>query len=96
MVADDKKYRAAKARVREIRGFYIHLIIFVIVNVQLFVINIIQEVHYLWFYWVTIFWGIGLVMHASSVFGRVGVFGREWEEKKIKEIMESNESKKNE
>jgi len=68
----------------------------VIVNVQLFVINIIQEVHYLWFYRVTIFWGIGLVMHASSVVGSPRFFGREWEEKKIKESMESDESKKNE
>jgi hypothetical protein len=32
MVADDEKYGAAKARVGEIGGFYIHLIIFVIVN----------------------------------------------------------------
>jgi len=53
-------------------------------------------VHYLWFYWVTISWGIGLVMYASSVVGSPRFFGREWEEKKIKDIMESDESKKNE
>jgi len=53
-------------------------------------------VHYLWFYRVIIFWGIGLVMHASSVVGSPQFFGREWEEKKIKEIIESDDSKKNE
>ncbi len=85
---EDEKYRAAKAHVGEIRGFYGHLIIFVIINILLFAINIIQGVHYLWFYWVTIFWGIGLCMHAFSVYGRPRIFGREWEEKKIKEIMD--------
>jgi hypothetical protein len=43
----------------------------------------------LWFYWVTVFWGIALLLHASKVFILKGKFlGEEWEEKKIKEIME--------
>lgn len=89
MVTDDEKYRAAKAHVGEIRGFYGHLFIFVLVNFLLVAINIIQGIQYLWFYWVTLFWGIGLVMHAISVYGRPTIFGKKWEEKKIQEIMES-------
>jgi len=38
---------------------------------------------------VTIFWGIGVLIHASKVFVLKGKFlGEEWEEKKIREIME--------
>ncbi|RZJ51219.1 MAG: 2TM domain-containing protein, partial [Chryseobacterium sp.] len=36
------------------------------------------------------FWGIGLAAHALSVFLPTFVLGRDWEEKKIKELMDKN------
>jgi hypothetical protein len=37
----------------------------------------------------TLFWGIGIAIHASKVFVLKDRFlGKEWEEKKIKEMME--------
>lgn len=89
---EDGKYRAAKARVNAIRGFYLHALTFIIINFLLLVINIIQDPHNLWFYWVTLFWGVGLCLHAFSVYGTPEFLGREWEEKKIKEILDSEQT----
>ena len=87
---DEEKYKRAKARVEELRKFYAHLISYIVVNTMLVVINLVTSQNYLWFYWVTAFWGIGLICHAIRVFGK---FGKEWEEKKIEEIMEKEERK---
>jgi len=87
---EEERYKRAKARVEELREFYEHLIVYVIVNIMLAVINLVTSPDTLWFYWVTVFWGIGLIWHAISVYGKLG---KEWEEKKIKEIMEKEERK---
>ena len=85
---NDEKYEEAKRRVREIRDFYRNLLTYAGVNVLLIIINLITSPGHLWFYWVTIFWGIGILLHASKVFFlRDRFLGKEWEEKKIKEMM---------
>ncbi len=87
---DEEKYKRAKARVEELRKFYAHLISYIVVNIVLVAINLVTSPNQLWFYWVTAFWGIGLIWHAIRVFGK---FGKEREEKKIEEIMEKEERK---
>lgn len=47
---EDEKYRPTKARVEDIKGFYIHVMVFAIINVLLFIINIISTPQSLWFY----------------------------------------------
>jgi len=90
---NDEKYEEAKRRVKELRDFYRNLLTYVGINILLIIINLITSPGSLWFYWVTIFWGIAILLHASKVFILKGKFlGKEWEEKKIKEMMgkESN------
>ncbi|MBU2498823.1 MAG: 2TM domain-containing protein [Proteobacteria bacterium] len=90
---NDEKYEEAKRRVKELKDFYTNLLTYVGVNVLLIIINLITSPGSLWFYWVTIFWGIGIVLHASKVFIVKGKFlGKQWEDKKIKEIMEKESS----
>lgn len=89
-MTEDDRYKRAKERVEEIRGFYVHLFVYIIVNFGLFMINIITAPGAFWFYWPLIGWGIGLFIHGFSVFGTQSLFGRDWEEKKIKEIMEKD------
>jgi len=84
----DDKYQRAKKRVKEMRGFYTHLVVYVLVNLLLFLINITTSPGVLWFYWPLFGWGIGLAMHAVRVFGFGRWFGPDWEEKKIQEIMD--------
>jgi len=40
------------------------------------------------------FWGIGLLVHGLSVFGRNLLFNSDWEEKKIKELMDKDKNQK--
>ena len=86
---NDAKYEEAKERVKELKGFYSNLITYLAVVTLLMIINLITSPDHLWFYWVALFWGIGITLHATKVFILKGQFlGKQWEEKKIKEIME--------
>ena len=89
---ENERYRRAKERVEEIKSFYSHLFIYIIVNLALFIINMLTSPNSLWFYWPLFGWGIGLLIHAFSVFG-TKMFLKDWEEKKIKELMEKDKKK---
>ena len=87
------RYQQAKERVEALRGFYIHLTVYVIVNLFLFILNIVVSPDRLWFYWPLLGWGIAIVLHAISVFGSGYLPGTDWEEKKIREIVEGYDDK---
>ena len=89
---NDEKYERAKRRVEELRKFYANLVTYTVINVILIIIDLVTSPGSLWFYWVTIFWGIAILIHASKTFILKGkFFGEEWEEKKIKEITEKKD-----
>ena len=90
---DEEKYKIAKKRVEEIKGFYGHLFTYIGVNVVLITINLVTSPSVIWFYWVTVFWGIGLFWHAMGVFVFGKFTGVGWEKKKIVEIMEEMDKK---
>lgn len=72
-----------------LKAFYIHLTVFTLVNIMLIAINILtyeQSGHW-WLFYPLLGWGIGLVSHGLSV-SSFGLFGPDWEEKKIQEYME--------
>jgi hypothetical protein len=83
---DDLEYRQARSRVRTIKGFYVHVLVFVLVMALLLVINVATSRAW-WVQWPFLGWGIGLVAHAAAVFGLAGWLGSEWEEQKIKDLM---------
>ena len=87
----EDRFELAKKRVDDLKGFYQHLLSFVMVNVILFLIDVATSPGDYWFYWVTLFWGIGLFSHGMAVFGFNGILGRDWEERKIREYMEKME-----
>jgi len=90
---DQDRYERAKKRVRELKDFYSHLIVYAGVNFMLFIINWITSPGAWCFYWVTIFCGIGIMWHAIATFATGRVESKEWEEKKIKELMEKDKEK---
>jgi uncharacterized RDD family membrane protein YckC len=89
-VKNDEAYKRAKKRVEEIKGFYAHLIVFIIVNAVLIAINLLVTPGFLWFLIPLCGWGIGLFFHAVFGFGLFGIFTREWEQKKIRQYMEKD------
>lgn len=82
----DPRYKAAQKRVREIRGFYTHLAVFVIINAFLLVMDWLTGPGW-WFYWVVWSWGLGLAIHAYITFVGHRLFGPTWEEHKIAELL---------
>jgi len=88
-IEKDEKYIRAKKRVQNLRAFYIHLIVYILVNAMLFVINLISGADNWWFLYPLVGWGIGVIVHGVSTLA-FGIFGEEWEERKIKEYMEKD------
>lgn len=95
---NEECYHKAKKRVEEIKGFHGHLIAFVIINVGLFLFNTVTFPNQLWFdywfYWQLLIWGIGVVIHGLKVFNCIPFFNKNWEDNKIKELLEKEEQSK--
>ena len=70
---DRESYEKASKRVAARISFFIHLAVYVGVNLLLLAINLLSDRDHLWFYWPLLGWGIGLLFHGLSVFffGRV-------------------------
>lgn len=87
------KYLEAKKRVKKLKGFYIHLTIYILVNLMIVLINYQDlkpgESYFKYENFITLFfWGIGLLAHAMSVFVPQFVLGKNWEERKIRQLMD--------
>jgi hypothetical protein len=81
----ERRERAVR-RVAVIRAFYTHLAVYVVVNIGLVVVDALTGPDW-WVQWVIFGWGIGIVAHALAVFGRASRFVRDWEDRKIKQLM---------
>ncbi|MFY0631288.1 MAG: 2TM domain-containing protein [Flavobacteriaceae bacterium] len=94
----NQKYIRAKKRVEELKGYYIHLAVFIIVNTFISITKIVHDVDdgrsleeaifrfdtfSLW-----VWWGIGVAFHTYKIFGASLLFmNKDWEDRKIKEYM---------
>ncbi len=83
---EQERYQAAKKRVEELKGFYTHLGVYLIFAAGLILFQLLTGASG-WFYWPMAIWGIGLAIHAMGVFVTEGRFGRTWEERKLRELM---------
>ncbi|SHI81520.1 2TM domain-containing protein [Arenibacter nanhaiticus] len=91
-IEKENKYFRAKARVEEIRKFYSNLSMYVVFISFLAFINYwTNEWSYPWFLWAAFGWGIGVVFHAIKVYRGNLFFGKNWEERKIKEFMQGDD-----
>ena len=101
-VTKEERYLRAKERITELKEFYIHLIVYVVVNLFLSITQIIDGITEdksvteifsdMGIYGVWLMWGIGVCFHALNVFGSQTLLGENWEERKIKELMDQNKS----
>jgi hypothetical protein len=88
----EQRYFKAKEKVDAMRKFYSSLLSYVVFIALLGALNYwINEWSYPWFLWAAFGWGIGLVFQALKAFNLNPFFGRDWEEKKIRELMEKEE-----
>ncbi len=87
-------YLRAQKKVKKIIGFYWHLASYVIVNIFLIVLigNDSNDFWNFGTFSTAIFWGIGLFFHFIGVFGPDFMFGKNWEQRKIKEYMDKDKN----
>lgn len=95
---NSEQYQYAKNKVKKLKGFYIHLSIYIVINTMIIVGTFYDRPfsieNFLSFetFSTAIFWGIGLISHGVSVFGKDILFNKDWEERKIQELMEKENS----
>jgi two-component sensor histidine kinase len=87
---ENMAYMKAKERVEKLKGFYGNLISYCCVIPFLIFINL-RTGGFQWFWFPMLGWGMGLTFHALETFG----YGKSWEEKKIQEILNKENSQNN-
>ena len=86
----DERYLKAQKRVEDIKGFYGHLISYIVIMPFLVFVNYMTYWEFKWFWFMLIGWGIGLAIHGFMTFA----ISSDWEERKIKQFMEEENNTK--
>lgn len=82
-----KRYRSAKKQVEKLKAFYLHLGIYLVFIPVLIYLNFLSKVGFPWAIFPILGWGFGILGHASETFDYNPIFGKNWEERKIQNIM---------
>lgn len=85
---DDEAYARARERAEAVQGLIVHSVVYLAVNVGLFLINWVTTGGDgpWWFYWALLGWGIGLLIHVLTVV--VPVFSPGWVERRARRMVE--------
>ncbi len=86
----DKRYQKAKERVEAIKGFYGNLTAYLIVIPFLVWLNF-RTTEFPWVLFPMVFWGLGVITHGLEAYGYNPLWGKRWEERKIRELMDKDE-----
>jgi hypothetical protein len=65
-----------RSRVQAMRGFYTHLLLYLLINLTLLIVNTVRNPETWWFHYTALGWG-------------------EWEESKIRDLLEKEKRKQN-
>lgn len=79
----------AKRRLAAVKGFYIHLFVFVLVVAGLVVINWLTGGPW-WALGVFLGWGIGVLAHGFAVMGHRSKSLADWEKRKLEQFMDED------
>jgi hypothetical protein len=97
---ENLKYQRAAKRVKELKGFYGHVKIFVIVNLFLLILKgkllhsylpidlPTEDYFYDWIYGNLFVWLVLLIIHGLLLFRNKITFFKDWEKKQIQRYME--------
>ncbi len=91
-MTSDLSYQRAKKKARRLRGFYIHLQVYILVQIALWIppiLGITQgDINSVWGMGL---WGLGVLAHGCSIFIPNFVLGKNWEEKKMEQLLNKNQ-----
>jgi transcriptional regulator with XRE-family HTH domain len=77
----------AIAHVRKLKGFYSHLIRYIVIVSALAIFNFIKSPAYFWVVWVALGWGLGVLFHGLRVFQFSPFDNAEWEKKQVEKYL---------
>jgi lysozyme family protein len=90
---DEEMLKRTQKRVKDLKGFYDHLIVFTIIH--LIILGAVLYFNGSLKFFITftfLGWGIGLLVHALFVFKWNPITSSQWEKRKIQEILEQQEN----
>jgi hypothetical protein len=92
-MTEDAARAEARRQARRLRGFYIHASIYGVVMAFLLFINLTTGGGWrgdYWVQWPAMSWGMLLLIHGILAARGSDFLGREWEDRKVEEIMRRN------
>ena len=81
-----------RKQVQRLRLLYMHVALYLVVNLALTAINLTSSPHQLWFYWAWLGWGIAVAFHIVGALGLARLWVDEWTERKVEELSRKRES----
>ncbi len=87
----EKKYARAKERVQKLKGFYGNLGMYLVFIPVFIWLNYKSGTSFPWAIFPIAGWGTGVLAHAADTFNYNPFFGKDWEKRKIKELMEEDD-----
>lgn len=90
---EEQLYSKARKKAQAIRGFYINAAAYCIVIPASVYLNYRYTPAFQWWWMAILCWGTGLAIHAMDAFGRYPFLSKEWEKRKMKELLEKEKAK---
>lgn len=78
-----KEEEIAFKYVQTVKGFYRNFLVYIIVIIGLFIINIFNSPDYIWAKWPAMGWGIGIIAQGIRAFELFNFLGPNWEKRQI-------------
>lgn len=100
MTDEQRAYRVARHKVRRLRGWYLHAMVYLAVNGAFWLVFLANGAESLTRHgWprplpMTLGWGLGLLIHGALVWSSTSGFGRQWESRKVDEFMRDERSRR--
>ncbi|WP_318309039.1 2TM domain-containing protein [Flagellimonas crocea] len=105
MTYDQTSLETAKKRVKELKGYYRHILIFVVVNGFLYLLKIgalnsvlpdafpKESYYYDWITTNILIWALILLVHTLIILRNKFTFFRKWEERQIQKYVDEDREK---
>ncbi len=85
--SENVTYQSVVAHIKKVREFYNCVVVYGVVITALAILNYTTAPYYLWVFYPLLFWGLGLAIRGFQLFGSQLFFGKEWEKRKIEELI---------
>ncbi len=87
----EKRYENAQEQIAKLKGFYAHFTIYLIFIPIFIYLNYQSNAGFPWAIFPIGGWGFGVAGHAAETFNWNPFFGKDWEQRKIKELLDKED-----